>query len=148
MDMGKRCIFSVKSMYKHLFSLEMNNPNKKLWEAKIPKKVKIFMWLICENAILTKDNLSSKNWQVTKDVSSAMFLKALNICSSTAIWLDTSGVLLRILWMLIADPRLLISFGCGWTDIYAVIKRFISLGCQQFAGSFGKLEMLYILKRN
>jgi hypothetical protein len=43
--------FSVKSMYKHLFSLETNNPNKKLWEAKIPMEVKIFMWLIHEDAI-------------------------------------------------------------------------------------------------
>jgi hypothetical protein len=31
--------FSVKSMYKHLFSLQTNKPNKKLWEAKIPMKV-------------------------------------------------------------------------------------------------------------
>jgi hypothetical protein len=43
--------FYVKSMYKHLFSLETNNPNKKLWEAKIPMEVKIFMWLIHEDAI-------------------------------------------------------------------------------------------------
>jgi hypothetical protein len=58
--------FSVKSMYKNLFSSETNNPNKKLWEAKIPMKVKIIMWLIHENAILTKDNLNRKNWQGDK----------------------------------------------------------------------------------
>jgi hypothetical protein len=58
--------FSVKSMYTHLFSLDINNPNKKPWEAKIPMKVMIFMWLICANAILTKDNLSRKNWQGDK----------------------------------------------------------------------------------
>jgi hypothetical protein len=87
--------FSVKSMYKHLFSLDINNPNKKPWEAKIPMKVKIFMWLICANAILTKDNLSRKNWQGDKRCFSAMFLKALNACSLTVTWLDTSGVLLH-----------------------------------------------------
>jgi hypothetical protein len=58
--------FSVKSMYNHLFSSEVNNPKKKLWEAKIPMKVKIFMWLIDANAILTKDNLRRKNWQGDK----------------------------------------------------------------------------------
>jgi hypothetical protein len=87
--------FSVKSMYTHLFSLDINNPNKKPWEAKIPMKVMIFMWLICANAILTKDNLSRKNWQGDKRCFSAMFLKALNACSLTVTWLDTSGVLLH-----------------------------------------------------
>jgi hypothetical protein len=37
--------FSVKSMYNHLFSWEVNSPNKKLWKAKIPLKINIFMWL-------------------------------------------------------------------------------------------------------
>jgi hypothetical protein len=58
--------FSVKSMYNHLFSLEGNNPTKKLWKAKVPMKIKIFMWLIDANAILTKDNLSRKNWEGDK----------------------------------------------------------------------------------
>jgi hypothetical protein len=38
-------------------------------------KIKIFMWLIDANAILTKDNLSKKNGKGTTDVSSAIFLK-------------------------------------------------------------------------
>jgi hypothetical protein len=67
--------FSVKSMYNHLFSLEGSNPKKKLWKAKLPMKIKIFMWLIDANAILTKDNLSKKNGKGTTDVSSAIFLK-------------------------------------------------------------------------
>jgi hypothetical protein len=61
MDMGKTENFSVKSMYKHLFSLETNNPNKNSWGDKISLKVMIFMWLIHENVVLTKDNLSRKN---------------------------------------------------------------------------------------
>jgi hypothetical protein len=58
--------FLVKSMYKHLFSWDINKPNKKLCEAKIPMKIMIFMWLMHENAILTKDNLSRRNWQGDK----------------------------------------------------------------------------------
>jgi len=33
-----------------------------IWKAKIPLKIKIWMWLIEHNAILTKDNLSRRNW--------------------------------------------------------------------------------------
>jgi hypothetical protein len=54
--------FSVKSMYNHLFSGDPDDPNTKLWKAKIPLKIKIFLWLIQQNAILTKDNLSKRNW--------------------------------------------------------------------------------------
>jgi hypothetical protein len=45
--------FSVKSMYDHLCSGDVNEPNKKIWKSKIPLKIKIFMWLIQQNAILT-----------------------------------------------------------------------------------------------
>jgi hypothetical protein len=36
-------------------------PNKRIWKAKIPEKIKIFMWLIEQNDILTKDNLLERN---------------------------------------------------------------------------------------
>jgi hypothetical protein len=54
--------FSVKSTYKHLFSDESNEPNKRIWRAKIPLKIKLFMWLVFQNAILTKDNLLRRGW--------------------------------------------------------------------------------------
>jgi hypothetical protein len=55
-------LFSVKSMYEHLFSGETNKPNKGIWKSKVPLKIKIFLWLIQHNAILTKDNLTARNW--------------------------------------------------------------------------------------
>jgi hypothetical protein len=33
------------------------------WKAKIPLKIKIFTWLVFQNAILTKDNLSKRKWK-------------------------------------------------------------------------------------
>jgi hypothetical protein len=39
------------------------DPNKRIWKAKNPLKIKIFMWLVNQNAILTKDNLVKRNWQ-------------------------------------------------------------------------------------
>ena len=40
--------------------------NKEIWKAKIPLKIKIWMWLISKNAILTKDNLIKRNWRGDK----------------------------------------------------------------------------------
>jgi hypothetical protein len=42
---------------------EPGENNKKIWKAEIPLKIKVFMWLLSKNAILTKDNLMKKNWQ-------------------------------------------------------------------------------------
>jgi len=54
--------FTVKSTYSHLCSDAVEEPNNQIWKAKAPLKIKIFMWLCQQNAILTKDNLSKKNW--------------------------------------------------------------------------------------
>ena len=52
--------FSVKSQYASLWAADTEDKNKNLWKAKIPLKIKVFMWLVKSNAILTKDNLSKK----------------------------------------------------------------------------------------
>ena len=49
-------------MYKHLCQNDQGQNFKHIWQAKIPLKIKIFMWLL-QNAILTKDNLTRKNWK-------------------------------------------------------------------------------------
>jgi hypothetical protein len=33
-----------------------------IWRAKIPYKIKIFVWLIENNAILSKDNMIRRGW--------------------------------------------------------------------------------------
>jgi hypothetical protein len=58
--------FTVKSMYNRFHSEEAHKSNRKLWKAKIPLKIKIFMWLVDQNAILTKDNLTKRNWHGDK----------------------------------------------------------------------------------
>ena len=55
--------FSVKSQYASIWAADTEDKNKNLWKAKIPLKIKVFMWLVKSNAILTKDNLSKKGWQ-------------------------------------------------------------------------------------
>jgi hypothetical protein len=61
--------FSVKSMYAHLCSAYTEKPHKKLWKTKIPLNIKVFMWLVQMNAILTKENLAKRNWQGDKRCS-------------------------------------------------------------------------------
>jgi hypothetical protein len=50
-------------------STDTENHNKHVWKAKLPLKIKIFMWLLQQDAILTKKNLSKKNWQGDKSCS-------------------------------------------------------------------------------
>jgi hypothetical protein len=57
---GKHKKFSVKSMYAHLCRGEPGDANKRIWKAEISLKIKVFMWLLNKNAILTKDNMIKK----------------------------------------------------------------------------------------
>jgi hypothetical protein len=61
--MGKSGIFTVKSIYKHLCSQDFGPNFKMIWKAKIPLKIKIFMWLVSQNVILTNDNLVKRKWK-------------------------------------------------------------------------------------
>jgi hypothetical protein len=62
-DWEKSGIFSVKSTYKHLCKNDLGANFKKIWKAKIPLKIKIFMWLVSQDVILTKDNLCKRKWK-------------------------------------------------------------------------------------
>ena len=61
--LGREIVFfSVKSTYSHLCNLEASDPNKRIWIPKIPLKIKTFVWLAQQGAILTRDNLMKRNW--------------------------------------------------------------------------------------
>ena len=55
-------IFSTNSVYEFLTKDDSGLHYKHIWKAKIPYKIKIFMWLVENNAILTKDNLIRRHW--------------------------------------------------------------------------------------
>ncbi|PNT60803.1 hypothetical protein BRADI_5g05195v3 [Brachypodium distachyon] len=59
----KAGIFSVKSMYSHLTNRGPDRTFRHLWKAKIPLKIKIWMWLIWHDAIATKDNMKKQKWE-------------------------------------------------------------------------------------
>lgn len=54
--------FSVKSTYNALTNSDGGPTFKYIWKGKIPPKIKIFLWLVANNAILTKDNMIKRKW--------------------------------------------------------------------------------------
>jgi zinc-binding in reverse transcriptase len=65
LNSGKRDgIFSTHSLYIWLEFGGISNPQFiHTWKAPIPLKIKIFLWLVQQNRILTKDNLIKRRWQ-------------------------------------------------------------------------------------
>jgi hypothetical protein len=59
--------FSVNSLYKKKISDQVAVSYKFLWKSKLPQKIKIFIWLVVRNKILTKDNLKKRNWKGSQD---------------------------------------------------------------------------------
>jgi hypothetical protein len=55
--------FSVRLVYKHLCKDDYGLNFQRMWKAKAPLKIKIFMWLVAQGAILTKDNLGKRKWK-------------------------------------------------------------------------------------
>jgi len=58
----KKGCFSVKSVYKFLTTNDADIYYKKIWKGKIPAKIKIFLWLVANNALLTRDNMTKRKW--------------------------------------------------------------------------------------
>jgi hypothetical protein len=61
-DWTKNGQFTVKSVYKNLSRAGIDRSFKHLWKAKIPLKIKVWLWLIWHNAIATKDTMLERGW--------------------------------------------------------------------------------------
>ena len=59
--------FSVRSLYKKLITLGLKFPQKYLCKIKVPPKIKVFLWLVNKNSILTRDVLLKKGWKGGKE---------------------------------------------------------------------------------
>ena len=55
-------VFTVKSMYIDVINSNSIPTSKYVWAVKIPLKIKVFMWFVHKQVILTKDNLIKRNW--------------------------------------------------------------------------------------
>jgi hypothetical protein len=54
--------YTVNSLYMALINNGVVHMNKQLWKLRVPLKIKIFMWYMRKEAILTKYNLARRNW--------------------------------------------------------------------------------------
>ena len=71
----KNGIFTVKSVYNALTLNETGNNYRMLWEGRITAKIKILLWLLKNNAVLTKDNLIKRQRHVTPSIVSVTMMK-------------------------------------------------------------------------
>ena len=53
--------FSVKSMYRELCHGQIPAAATGLWKAKIPLKIKVFLWQLCQDRLPTSINLAKRN---------------------------------------------------------------------------------------
>jgi hypothetical protein len=129
--------FTIKSMHNMLHSDEAHNSNRKIWKDKIPLKIKIFMWLVDQNAILTKDNLAKHNWHGDKkcyfchtdESVSHIFFE----CPAKYMWSLVSLVVG-------ADcrPTSFLSSGNGQGGLCLTTRKFTSRDWQLFTGQSGE----------
>lgn len=57
-------VFSVKSLYRFLNFGGVKVSHALLWwQIPVPHKIKVFMWLMTKNKILTKSNLRKRGWK-------------------------------------------------------------------------------------
>jgi hypothetical protein len=56
-------IFSVRNMYNDIVLREETSVMCWAWEAKIPRKINIFLWYLRNGVVLTKDNLVKRHWK-------------------------------------------------------------------------------------
>lgn len=83
---GAKKRFSVIPMYNFLTSRERGPYTQKIGKSKIPEKIKIFLCLLSNNVVLTKDNMLKRKWLGIPNVTSVTLMNRLNISFSTAVW--------------------------------------------------------------
>jgi hypothetical protein len=55
-------LFSINSMYQAFLDTNVVPNNNYLWKVKILLKIRVFLWLLYRESILTEDNLVKRNW--------------------------------------------------------------------------------------
>jgi hypothetical protein len=83
--------FSVKDMYNDLVLRSGTPVNCWAWKAKIPLKIKIFLWYLKNGVVLTKDNLVKRQWKGCTKCCFVMCQNLSNICSLIVPWPTLCG---------------------------------------------------------
>jgi hypothetical protein len=89
--------FSVKNMYNDLVLKSGTPVNCWTWKAKIPLKIKIFLWYVKSGVMLTNNNLVKRQW---KGCTKCCFLQSKKLfctCFLIVLWLGLCGGLFVLL---------------------------------------------------
>jgi hypothetical protein len=70
---------------------QVSVPYRFMWRSKLPHKIKVFLWLVVRNKILTKDNLKKEIGMVLVIIASVVVMKRLIIYSLNVPLLDMCG---------------------------------------------------------
>lgn len=70
--------FSVKSHQAALLLSNSPRVNRDLWSLKVPLKIKIFLWYLQKDVLLTKDNLAKYSWQGSLNCASCHIEEIIN----------------------------------------------------------------------
>jgi hypothetical protein len=62
-QIGKNRVFSTQSLYREIMKSEKTAGKELFWKARLPLKIKIFLWYLKRGVILTKDNLLKRRWK-------------------------------------------------------------------------------------
>ena len=116
-----RGIYTVKSMYSHLCDSIPKNQHANLWKAKLPLKIKIFMWLIENDAILTRDNLARRGWQGDKRCNFCLENESIN-----HLFFDCA--MARYVWSLVAYVVGADCRPCSLDQFWVWAKQFLPRG--------------------
>lgn len=86
-------IFSTKLLYKEMFFPGMHNIwMQGVWKAKLPLKIKIFLWQVCNNKVQSAEQLRKRNWPGDLDCKMLGDRKQLIILSLDARWRSLFGM--------------------------------------------------------
>jgi hypothetical protein len=97
---------------------------KHIWQAKIPLKIKIFMWLL-QNTILTKDNLTRRNRKGSEIY--AFYTEKESVEHLFFGWMAAKYIwnLIVVPLELVAELVILINFGFGSSFVYRMVNRYM-----------------------
>jgi hypothetical protein len=89
--------FTVCSLYLALINNGVAHVNRQLWRLKVPLKIKIFMWYMRKEVVITKDNLGRRNWGVANNVAFVYGMSLFNTCFLSVIMRDSFGDYFKLL---------------------------------------------------
>jgi hypothetical protein len=71
---------SLESVYTSLTRNDIGKSYSRVWKVRLPEKIKIFMWLVEQKVILTKENMIKRNWVGVLDAIFVGSLKLVIVC--------------------------------------------------------------------